>query len=343
MAWGWGGWDQSKKWQVADAQVSDEGVCSGCASQLATIDLDSRETEEFGRCVEKMAGKRAEEFQHFKVRAVPVLCSPCTIYSSCIIYMECEEKWKEQAQGLLADEQNLHDLQSPQCLTSPLPPVSGVCRNSWRDTARSRLWWMRQTWDSSSRTSPRGFNFWQVRKYPCTSRYPLRGTRGTQVPLRGTSGRTSPEGFGCWQVRGEGPGCAVQAVQSLLFTAYPHTQGGAKGPVQNMSSPWDSCIFCFFASWLHSSGGTPLPAFLSAAGGLSGAEGGVPPFVRRQAAPHHRSQQEGTGPRCGGPLCAAVPAQVPRGQLLLHHAHRGQRRLVCPQNSTACVTVGVSL
>lgn len=72
--WHGKGWLGRGKWSVSRASVGSDGSCKCCGEKLATIDLDSRETEKFAESVAALALRREKNssFQKFQVRNSPV-------------------------------------------------------------------------------------------------------------------------------------------------------------------------------------------------------------------------------------------------------------------------------
>ena len=68
--WHGTGWLGKGKWQVLQTSVGKDGVCKCCGMQLATIDLDPVETENFAKSVASIAisNEKNSNFQTFQVR-----------------------------------------------------------------------------------------------------------------------------------------------------------------------------------------------------------------------------------------------------------------------------------
>ncbi|CAH9102898.1 unnamed protein product, partial [Cuscuta epithymum] len=63
------GWLGNGKWTVSRTSVGSDGLCKCCGEQLATIDLDPKETENFAQSVASIAAQREKKsnFQKFQV------------------------------------------------------------------------------------------------------------------------------------------------------------------------------------------------------------------------------------------------------------------------------------
>lgn len=68
--WHGTGWLGKGKWQVLQTSVGNDGMCKCCGVQLATIDLDPVETENFAKSVASIAisNEKNSNFQTFQVR-----------------------------------------------------------------------------------------------------------------------------------------------------------------------------------------------------------------------------------------------------------------------------------
>ncbi|CAH9109603.1 unnamed protein product [Cuscuta europaea] len=62
------GWLGNGKWTVSRTSVRSDGICKCCGEQLATIDLDPKETENFAQSVASIAAQREKKsnFQKFQ-------------------------------------------------------------------------------------------------------------------------------------------------------------------------------------------------------------------------------------------------------------------------------------
>lgn len=150
---------------------------------------------------------------------------------------------------------------------------------------------------------------------------PAQGGKRTQHPIDSISSPSHPR-----PATGFVAGRIVVSTPGLPLLPFAGRLGGSQGdgpPVAGTPLAYPPVLFA--GSIVVSTPGLPMVSF---AGRLGGAQGDGPPVVLGQASPHHRPQQEGSGARGRGPLCAAVPAQVPRSECLLHDPHWGQRRLV---------------